>query len=313
MPYSTGTTPPLRSFGPTVEDYGFCSMSSSPEQTHNSRRPPGFGAGLARAFGPATGSPPTRRRPSPAESPLGFTSTTSGVTWGPTTTIGSAGLVVSDPEPTTENPFPVRITMVNMDQFDEEGNVYVPLLDPRKAKLYRSYRENYANLLYVWGLRLQRLEILQFNGPKCTQVDEEGEGDRFGRKSSPVNDWDGLEIGGHCSRCGAILDVTKGARGECKGCKRRQMTMTCCLCDVTIKGLYGPCLQCGHVAHADCQEAWFSQEGTVECPSGCGCNCLRFAEGGFNIERDSNVPPLAVNARFSKEERSRSRRAHDWR
>ena len=133
MPYSTGTTPLLHRRLASVA----CPLLGTNTQP---RRTPGFGVGLARAFGLVTGSPPTRRRPSPAESPLGFTSTTSGVTWGPTT-IGSTGLVVSDPEPTAENPFPVKITMVKMEQFDEEGNVYLPLLDPRKAKLYRSYGE----------------------------------------------------------------------------------------------------------------------------------------------------------------------------
>jgi hypothetical protein len=86
--------------------------------------------------------------------------------------------------------------------------------------------------------------------------------------------------------------------------------MTCCVCDVIIKGLYGPCLQCGHVAHADCQEAWFSQEDVVECPTGCGCNCSRFVEGGFRFERNSNVPQ-AANIRLSKEDGLRHGMSHN--
>jgi WD repeat-containing protein 59 len=58
--------------------------------------------------------------------------------------------------------------------------------------------------------------------------------------------------------------------------------MTCCVCDVIIKGLYGPCLRCGHVSHADCHEEWFKN--AEECPTGCGCNCAQFAEGGFRFE-----------------------------
>ncbi|RPB01839.1 hypothetical protein L873DRAFT_1827113 [Choiromyces venosus 120613-1] len=315
MPYSTGTTPPLRNYGLDVDGFSsFPSLSSSPEQTHHYRKSTAgmaanFSAGLVRAFGPGTGSPPTRKRPSPAESLMGnFTNATSGVTWGPITTFGSGskGPPSEDLTETNsdhEHPSSARITMMNLDKFDDEGNVNIPFLDPKKTKLYRSYRENYADILYVWCLQIQRLEVLQFNGLKCNQVDEEGELVGFGRKRGNTDGWDGLEIAGHCSKCGAVLDVTKGARGECKACKRRQVTMTCCICDVIIKGLYGPCLQCGHVAHADCHEAWFSQEGIVECPTGCGCNCMHFVENGFKFERVVPVPP--VNIRPPREERPR--------
>ncbi|PWW78421.1 hypothetical protein C7212DRAFT_182250 [Tuber magnatum] len=315
MPYSTGTTPPLRNYGLDADGISsFPSLSSSPEQTHQYRKSTAgmaanFSAGLARAFGPGTGSPPARKRPSPAESLMGnFTNATSGVTWGPITTIGSGSKGppsedFTDTNSDHEHPSSARITMMNLDKFDDEGNVNIPFLDPKKTKLYRSYRESYADILYVWRLQIQRLEILQFNGLECNQVDEEGELVGFGRKRGNTGGWDGLEIAGHCSRCGAVLDVTKGARGECKACKRRQVTMTCCVCDVIIKGLYGPCLRCGHVAHADCHEAWFSKEGIAECPTGCGCNCMHFVENGFKFERIPPVPP--VNIRPPREERHR--------
>ncbi|KAG0636327.1 hypothetical protein HOY80DRAFT_891559 [Tuber brumale] len=316
MPYSTGTTPPLRNFGLDVDGFSsYPSLSSSPEQTHHYRRSTAamaanFSAGLVRAFGPGTASPPTRKRLSPTESLMGNSTnaTTSGVTWGPITTFGSGSKGPPSEDLTETNsdheyPPSARITMMNLDKFDDEGNVNIPFLDPNKTKLYRSYRENYADILYVWNLQIQRLEILQFNGLKCNQVDEEGELVGFGRKRGNADGWDGLEIAGHCSKCGAVLDVTKGARGECKACKRRQVTMTCCVCDVIIKGLYGPCLRCGHVAHADCHEAWFSKEGIAECPTGCGCNCMRFVENGFKFERVPPVPP--VNIRPPREERPR--------
>jgi len=314
MPYSTGTTPPLRNYGLDVDGFSsFPSLSSSPEQTHQYRRSTAgmaanFSAGLVRAFGPGVGSPPARKRLSPAESLMGnFTNATS-VTWGPITTFGSGpkGPPSEDLTETNsdhEHPSCARITMMNLDKFDDEGNVNTAFLDSKKTKLYRSYRENYADILYVWRLQIPRLEILQFNGLKCNQVDDEGELVGFGRKRGNTDGWDGLEIAGHCSKCGAVLDVTKGARGECKACKRRQVTMSCCVCDIIIKGLYGPCLRCGHVAHADCHEAWFSQEGIAECPTGCGCNCMHFVENGFKFERVPPLPP--VNIRPPREERPR--------
>lgn len=235
--------------------------------------------------------------PSPAESLLGpFTTATSGVTWGAITTIGSVSKEDDNSDLTeTTSDFadqsPIRITMMNLDKFDDEGNVNVPFLDPKKTRLYKSYRENYADLLYNWGLQIQRLEVLKYNGLKNAALEAlEDEPVGFGRKpTGGEKTWDGLEIGGHCCKCGAVLDGTKGARGECRACKRRQVTMTCCVCDVIIKGLYVPCLQCGHVGHADCHEAWFAEDGVVECPTGCGCACATFVEGGF---RFTNMPVL---------------------
>lgn len=238
--------------------------------------------------------------PSPAESMLApFATATSGVTWGAITTFGSGSKedVNSDLTETSSGfgePSSIRITMMNQDKFDDEGNVYVPFLDPKKVRLYKSYRENYADLLYNWGLQIPRLEVLKYNGLKNAILDAlEDEPVGFPRKRTGVEkSWDGLEIGGHCSKCGAVLDVTKGARGECKSCKRRQVTMTCCVCDVIIKGLYVPCLQCGHVGHADCHEAWFAEDGVTECPTGCGCSCASFVGGGFRFTNFPAVKPL---------------------
>ncbi|KAH8153557.1 uncharacterized protein LAJ45_02370 [Morchella importuna] len=276
-PYSTGTTPPLQGFRLGTGDDAFHSLSSSPELHHHSRKSnSGMAANLRMAFGSGhSGSPPGTRRkmPSPAEN-LTETSSDFG------------------------EPSPIRITMMNQDKFDDEGNVHVPFLDPQKFRLYQSYRENYADLLFNWGLQTPRLEVLKYNGLKNAAfeaLEEEPVG--FSRKPTKVTEpsgqyFKGLELGGHCFKCGAMLISTKGARGECKPCKRRQVTMNCCVCDVIIKGLYVPCLQCGHVGHADCQEAWFSEDGVVECPTGCGCQCASFVEGGFRFTNLPTVKPL---------------------
>lgn len=225
----------------------------------------------------------------------------------------------------------VQITLLNQSQFDTEANIGTSLLDPEKSDLYRAWRESYANLLYDWGLPLKRLEVLKFNAscyldrPNGRLTGSSSDNDRpgSGGLSSPdLSDfsqhgrlrsrqpntrglnkpiatapqkWDGLEMAGCCNRCGAVLDVTSGAKGECKACKRRQVTMVCVICNTTIKGLFAPCLRCGHVCHADCHRGWFGvgekKENEMEiedeeqkedeesgdeevCPSGCGCNCV---------------------------------------
>lgn len=300
-PYSTGTTPPLHGYRLGSGEDVFHSLSSSPEVHHSRKSTSGMAANLRMAFGSGNaGSPPGARRkmPSPAESMLGPFTTTSGVTWGAITTFGSGSKEDANSDLTeTSSDFaersPIRITMMNRDKFDDEGNVNVPFLDPKKSRLFRSYRENYADLLYNWGLQIQRLEVLKYNGLKNAALEAlEDEPVGFGRKiTGEEKIWDGLEIGGHCSRCGAVLEGTGGARGECRSCKRRQVTMTCCVCDVIIKGLYVPCLQCGHVGHADCHEAWFAEDGVVECPTGCGCSCGTFVEGGFRFTSMPVVSP----------------------
>lgn len=225
----------------------------------------------------------------------------------------------------------VRITLLNQSLFDTEANIATRLLDPEKVEFYRAWRETYANLLYEWCLPLKRLEILKFNA-SCyldhpgsqlagSSPDHNRSGSRSGISSPDLSDfsqhgrrrmqqssggtnkpiatapqkWDGLEMAGCCNRCGAVLDVTSGAKGECKACKRRQVTMVCVICNTIIRGLFAPCLRCGHVCHADCHKGWFGAsggegkkgaEGDQEdeeeeesgdeevCPSGCGCNCV---------------------------------------
>ena len=183
--------------------------------------------------------------------------------------------------------------MHHLNQFDDEEAVCVPvpLLSRRRNAFYKAYRENYANLLYDWQLPIQRLEVLKFN----TTEPESGSpilGPVASLAQMRVESTNGLEIAGHCSKCGSFLDVTSGAKGECNACKRRQATMTCVVCEVIIKGLYGPCLKCGHVAHAECHREWFQGldggEGLVDarsCPTGCGCYCLGDCEG----EEDAQV------------------------
>lgn len=289
LPYSTGTTPPTSSLRLGTDDFsGSHSLSSSPEHHHLPfrRSTSAISANFARAtIGPANASPPSRRRPSPAESMLNPFAT-SGVTWGAITTFGSGSKGASSTTDATseenEPIEPIVITMCNRETFDDEAVASLPLLSLDRKAFYKTYRENYANLLYMWNFQIERLEVLKFNTNDTSLSSPILSG--FSRHPSPRPK--GLEIAGHCSKCMAVLDVTSGPRGECKVCKRRQGTMTCVVCEVVIKGLYGPCLKCGHVAHAKCHREWFEDGGEASCPTGCGCICLFDREGVDN----SSVP-----------------------
>jgi hypothetical protein len=265
-PYSTSTTPPIR----FNDDWGAnvipISVSASPEAHHHMfrRRPPS--------------SPPSRKpRPSPAESALGQLNSAA-VTWGAITTFGSGSKAASDTaSETTANDAldPIAIHMYGGPLIED-----LPLLAPERRAFYRAYKEAYADLLYAWELPINRLEVLKFSAADP----DPAQSPILLPVSSARKGGSGLEIAGFCSKCGGVLDVTSGARGECKKCKRRQVSMNCVVCEVVVKGLYGACLKCGHVAHAQCWRSWWMEVGErMGCPTGCGCVCLVEEEEGLGL------------------------------
>ncbi|KAI5810000.1 hypothetical protein DFH27DRAFT_508918 [Peziza echinospora] len=329
--YSTGNTPPAISTGyfarRSMDEVSHPSLSSSPEYTHQHtvatpfKRASGMAnlaGGFARAFHTTSNhsSPPNRKRASPVESMLHTQSSI--VTWGANTIIqsgsriatavgdarstrgggtvggGSSTLTDTDEEDEDDGNGDIEIKILNSDQFDDEGVLSKPpLLDPRKAYLYRAYREKYADLLYFWGFQVKRLQVLKFNGIRAT-VDEEAEkleisigdvADGFAKKAVKKieRNWTGLEITGTCPKCNNPVDRENPTSIHCRP-KHRLPSLTCVVCQVAIRGLYGACLVCGHVAHAKCHRDWFRE---TECPSGCGCHCMEFSQEGFGFE----VPP----------------------
>ncbi|KAF8475755.1 hypothetical protein BDZ91DRAFT_689427 [Kalaharituber pfeilii] len=396
--YSTGNTPPVSSGFLTrrsMDEVSHHSLSSSPEFTHHhSRRSTAvvnFAGGFARAFNTTSSnsSPPTRRRPSPAESIINMTTGTGVITWGQNTIIGSglrgaagaegggvrgaggSSILTETEEDDDEGVVDIDIKILNSGVFDDEGTLSKPpLLNPAKAKQYRAYREKYADLLYVWGLQVRRLEILKINSVR-TVVDEEGDKlnvaigdstDGFAKKSVKKSDkkWTGLELTGTCSKChstgvGPYTPLNKashtlistntatsthrfrptrfGGRSQqhaasalsnqdspmpsvpecsCSKPTLKPSALTCVICQVAVKGLYGACLVCGHVAHAKCHRDWFCPSsdseddettkaaegneassvyrGEQECPAGCGCRCIDYADDGFGFMVPPPVP-----------------------
>lgn len=183
-----------------------------------------------------------------------------------------------------------RVVMKNQHMFDCEGHSKSPLLKPQSSVRHRGYRATYANLLGVWGLELQRLELLKFNGLQNLGSSELSTDQPFtsslATKGSGVTEspaWKGLEIGRFCSKCGnqlqrkaAANQPRRGDQSQCTSCSRQQRRMACSICYEMITGMYAPCLGCGHVAHSSCHEAWFRQP-ERECPTGCGCQCTTVA------------------------------------
>lgn len=235
-PFSTPNTPPVSSEFQTrrsMDELSRHSPSSSPELTHHSyhsRRSTSavnFAAGIARAFNATSSnsSPPAKRRPSPAESILNIAGGTGVITWGQNTiigggtrgetgggdagggrgTTGESSIFTETEEDDFDDTIDIKIEILNSGLFDNEGVPNKPLLlNPKKARLFRAYRELYADMLYAWGLQSRRSEVLKINGVKGI-VDDEGEKlevairdskDSFVKQSvrRPEMKWSGLGI-----------------------------------------------------------------------------------------------------------------------
>ena len=332
--YSCGETPPLRSNHASSEHLNqqTQSLSTSPENPRSSRRAnsglaSSFAASFSRPFSMNSSSPPnpppSRKRPSPVENMLNSLAP-SAITWGNTTVLGSVkeqGATprssYSDDESTKDDGKPtvcigINVTMENQNAFDDEGCMSTALLDPSHFALYASYRKTYAELLYIWGHPLARLEILKFNGLKNYFTEPEAPDNKSYAGSILSNDTNhtnhetsppspillgkkqningpsspqGLDVAGYCLKHESRLEplasgTAGGAVGRCERCKFIQRQLRCTVCMEPIRTVFTPCLSCGCAAHQNCLQEYHSY-GNTECPGGCDCDCGEKASQGI--------------------------------
>ncbi|ROW10160.1 hypothetical protein VMCG_02111 [Cytospora schulzeri] len=180
--YSTGETPPPRSFRDQLSDIDPTqSISTSPNDRSIRRSQSALASALtlnsSRGFTSiASSSPPGRKRPSPAERILENISHIQGnITWGGSTYFGApseltdtARTSISDDEFRRDDlvsmiPMSVTVKVEDETAFDDDGWLATPLLDPSRHPNYASYRYAYAEMLQMWRLPLTRLEIMKFN------------------------------------------------------------------------------------------------------------------------------------------------------
>lgn len=326
-PYSTGTTPPM---GAKVQGLTMgnksrsqsISLSGTPEQNSGSRSNLGtaLSSSWTRSFtlGPSLSSSPpsnhSKKKPSPDES-LNTSSGPGG--WGSGRLLGKAATAIPDylttstaatsraPSETGSErqelpkaPTKVKVKLKNQEMFDNDGYGHVPFLDRKKAWLYRAYRGAYAHLLFVWGLPVQRSEVLKIDygsddysvvrnlSPK--QHEPQGsiltlsrtKRKEFASKSTDQVFKQGLDVQRHCARCGYALrisvftsadkDASNGGASvktdgvECPKCKPKDpfpAGIPCVICREAVDGMFVPCLECGHVSCFECHKEWFLAPG----------------------------------------------------
>lgn len=307
-PLSFGSTPPILSRASTQRSSAAQSMSTSPE--HRMFVPSAASSFAASVFARPfqLSSSPPRARLSGDENLSTSNASSSGVTWGPTTFHGSNATIrrsylaqelagnYDDGESTEEDePFvadvSVKVGLKNQAMFDDEGHADVPFLDPQGAGKYAAYREDYAHLLDVWGLSIQRSEILKFNvGTYSSGLQDISDnvsqttltiGKTEQAEKATMTD-SGLVVARCCTSCGrAESNARLGAR--CSSCDAAMRLMRCSICEHPITTLYKACLDCGHAAHMSCLRTLLEDlDGDeLDCETGCGCRCLIDHPGGL--------------------------------
>ena len=376
----TGTTPPMtvRSARASLEKRArqVVSLAGSPDQRFDHRTGSNYAttvaSSLSRSFtyGPHSGSSsppiPHKKKPSPAGSltaagPAGWSS--AGFFGKPasavpdyltaSTTANSQALSDMESErqdsPGSTKPNKgIKITIKNQEMFDSDNKSYVPMINEKQQALYHSYRQAYANLLFVWGMPIEQSEVLRIEAIAHNRLDLQQE---CRREKSPVsvgrnrklsrtailesNAHVGVNIRLHCSQCNSVIDpyspsttaeqnhknklTAEFDANKCERCAPTQPISTnisCIICTEIIQGMITPCLNCGHVTCLECHRQWFilpSQDPSIElpsCASGCGCNCSEHLT--VEVPRPPSPPPifeeLVSSTQTQTKTRSKSRK-----
>uniref|UniRef100_A0A182SMP7 WDR59/RTC1-like RING zinc finger domain-containing protein n=1 Tax=Anopheles maculatus TaxID=74869 RepID=A0A182SMP7_9DIPT len=106
------------------------------------------------------------------------------------------------------------------------------LLGDSNRYLYDNFKRSYAEMLYRWGLLVQRAKVLKYlsnyvDTPRCVEFVTEC-----------LN----------CCRVGAPA---------CASCKKP--VLYCSLCRLPVRGAANACLHCGHGGHTEHMRIWFER------------------------------------------------------
>lgn len=123
------------------------------------------------------------------------------------------------------------------------------LVDAKDESKFRNYRTQYAEMLYIWGLPMDRAELLKFNVNLNTELDYL-----------------------HAIEHDAGLDIYKGVSNQWIESDEYPLSRNCCYCNLKVDRLVFVCGNCQHVTHRLCALKWWKIDD--ECPSGCGCHCI---------------------------------------
>lgn len=145
-----------------------------------------------------------------------------------------------------------------------------PLMNCMLLQKAKQYRAQYAEILYAWGLHYERVKILKFNyaneGMACGSSNFLENYCQFGvrfRKNLTL-----LLL--------HPMTPIRSARNNVWNSRQRNHLQNCALCVSLVTRRAIVCTNCEHIMHPQCAYTWWSGEEEIEeCPTGCGCNCLK--------------------------------------
>lgn len=177
---------------------------------------------------------------------------------------------------TVRGPPAITITMKNTTELDVFEDIYSrPFLGDIDYDALVQYREQYSDLLYIWGLQYNRAKILKFNFSGDSSIGNSIEG--FSDHKCTIKRRNRRAFDSSQLLTNPISDI-KSAKENSWNSKLRNKIQYCGFCNLQINKRLVACTSCEHVMHAACAADWWLVNDDIEkhqeCPTGCGCNCL---------------------------------------
>ncbi|KAI7968702.1 hypothetical protein EIK77_005718 [Talaromyces pinophilus] len=321
---SMGTTPHSSSASPIATHSRLLggktpalSISASPDSHGPSRLGSGVGTALASSlsrsftFGPSAASSPPTTSAKKKTSPIGSLNIPAAVSWSASQLLNRAVSAIpeylnsstvitsrshseadSEKKKDTRKPMRLHVSHKNRTAFDADDSPGSPFIDRKREVLFQTYRNSYANLLFVWDLPIQRSEVLKIGAPaevggdlvavqrqnqtpkQLSSFEARGQKDRSLAKQATGET---LDVQRHCAECGHALyrSVFSSVKPEdfsgkmvkppplpkCPSCAAVQPLYAhigCVICGEVVSGMFIPCLECGHICCFECHQEWFS-------------------------------------------------------
>lgn len=192
------------------------------------------------------------------------------------TQLGQVSETSGKPKP----PPSFTIEMKNIESLDLYEHVYSgSLLSQLDTEKIMSYREKYAEALFLWGLPFNRIKILKFNYPE--KLHEFQSESSFAAHTCEYGFRYRKALGPNQELLAPITPIASAKNNSWNTSKRSKLQY-CGLCGLVISKRVVLCIHCEHVLHSDCAASWWFPDDIEndaeekECPVGCGCNCLNY-------------------------------------
>ncbi|GAA6036347.1 hypothetical protein JCM8097_001678 [Rhodosporidiobolus ruineniae] len=127
----------------------------------------------------------------------------------------------------------------------------------------------YAELLFRWGLDVERLHVLKLCRSAQSTSPKYRVGKELVERANGLGGASTIETPRCCVHCSMVV---QGGESTCSQCSHRQRAVLCVLCHLPVNGLTQSCATCCHIGHLNCLRTWFASSNS--CPTGCGCDCL---------------------------------------